>query len=55
MTDQKIPTQRVSTAPQKSNTMKWLSRIGHFLMYGGWMLLLVIVVGIIIAASTCGK
>jgi uncharacterized membrane protein YccF (DUF307 family) len=37
----------------KSKTMKILGNVGRFLMYGGWMLLMVVILGIIIAASTC--
>ncbi len=40
---------------QKTGWKKWGGRIGHFLMYGGWMVLMVVIVGIVIAASTCGK
>jgi hypothetical protein len=45
--------QGTETIKVKSKTMKILGNIGKFLMYGGWMLLMVVIVGILIAASTC--
>ncbi len=40
-----------STTVKKTGWQKWLPRIGHFLMYGGWMLILVLVLGIVILVS----
>ncbi len=34
---------------------KWLGRIGKFLMFGGWMLVVILVIGIIIAISALTK
>ncbi|MBI2831068.1 MAG: hypothetical protein HYX79_02290 [Chloroflexi bacterium] len=45
----------MNTQPKKENGKKsgFGKKFLHFLMYGGWMLLLVVIVGIVIAASTC--
>ena len=42
-----------ATVSKKKGWQKWLSRIGHFVMYGGWILLLFVIVGIVVAVSTC--
>jgi hypothetical protein len=45
--------QAVGTKKVQSRTMNILGKVGKFLMYGGWMLVMVLIVGILIAASTC--
>jgi len=35
---------------QKSRR-KWLGRLGHFLMYGGWILLAAVIIGLVILFS----
>jgi hypothetical protein len=46
----------VMEAPQVARKKRnWGSFILHFLMYGGWILVIVLVVGIIIAVSVLTK
>ncbi len=40
---------------QKSGKRKWLSRIGTFLIMGGWLLIAVLVIAIIIIVSVVFK
>jgi len=39
----------------KKGKRKWISRILNFLMYGGWLLLLVVILGIVILISVLSK
>jgi len=40
---------------EKRGKRKWLSFILNFLMYGGWLLVLAVILAIIILISTLGK
>jgi hypothetical protein len=40
---------------EKRGKRKWVGRILKFLMYGGWLLVLIFVLGIVILFSTLGK
>jgi hypothetical protein len=44
-----------TTTKGKTGKRKWLSRIGTFLMMGGWMLVVIVVFGIVIAVSILTK
>jgi hypothetical protein len=43
--------EETTTTTEKTKKRKWLGRIGHFLMYGGWILLLAVGLGVYIAIS----
>jgi len=43
----------ISTGEVKAKR-KWLGRFGQFLMYGGFILIIILIVGIVILISTCG-
>ncbi len=45
----------VGLKEEPSASKKWLGRIGKFLMYGGWMLIMVIVVAVIILIQVLTK
>ena len=45
----------ITTTKQKTGKRKWLGRIGTFLMMGGWILILAVVFGIVIAVSILTK
>lgn len=49
--------EETATTEKKTGKRKWLSRIAHFLMYGGWILVMALVVGVWVAISllTQGK
>lgn len=40
---------------EKSGKRKWLSRFVNFLMYGGWLLMVILIFGIIILFSILFK
>ncbi len=40
---------------EKSGKRKWLSRFANFLMYGGWLLIVLFIVGIITLISILSK
>ena len=40
---------------EKKGKRKWTSRILHFLMYGGWLLVLIVILGIVILISVLSK
>lgn len=51
------PTENKSETPvteEKKGKRKWLDRFLHFLMYGGFILIIILIVGIVILISTCG-
>jgi hypothetical protein len=39
---------------EKSGKRKWLSRFTNFLMYGGWLLVVLFIVGVVILISYLG-
>ena len=39
----------------KKGKRKWLGRVLNFLMYGGWLLVVVVILAIVILISTLGK
>jgi len=39
----------------KKGKRKWLSRILNFLMYGGWLLVVAVILAIVILISTLSK
>lgn len=39
----------------KKGKRKWLSRVLNFLMYGGWLLVVAVILAIVILFSTLGK
>jgi hypothetical protein len=39
---------------EKSGKRKWLSRFVNFLMYGGWLLIVLFIVGVVILISYLG-
>ncbi|MDI6762399.1 MAG: hypothetical protein QME83_05125 [Thermodesulfobacteriota bacterium] len=39
---------------EKSGKRKWLSRFANFLMYGGWLLIVLVILGIVILISYLG-
>lgn len=39
----------------KRGKRKWLGRVLNFLMYGGWLLVVAVVLAIVILISTLGK
>jgi hypothetical protein len=41
----------VTVKEEKSKKRKWLSRFANFLMYGGWLLMIIVIVGIMILVS----
>ena len=43
------------TVSQKKGGRKWLGRFGTFMMYGGWILVMIVVLGIVIAVSALTK
>ncbi|MDO8568899.1 MAG: hypothetical protein Q7R57_09350 [Dehalococcoidales bacterium] len=43
------------SAPAARKKRKWLGRIGTFLMMGGWLLVVVLVLGIIVLVSVLTK
>jgi len=46
---------KTSTTEGKKGKPKWLRRILNFLMYGGWLLVVVIILAIVILISTLSK
>lgn len=40
---------------EKKGKRKWLSRFLNFLMYGGWLLVVVFILGIVILISVLSK
>ena len=40
---------------EKTAKQKWLGRIGNFMMMGGWLLIVAVVLGIVIAVSILSK
>ena len=44
-----------TTVSKKKGWRKWLGRIGTFMMMGGWILTLILVLGIVIAVSVLTK
>ena len=40
---------------EKKGKRKWIGRFLNFLMYGGWLLLLVVILGIVILISVLSK
>ena len=44
-----------TTTKEKTGKRKWLSRIGTFLLMGGWILVLIVGVGIATAISVLVK
>ncbi len=55
MTAQSKENEKATTTKGKTGKRKWLSRFGTFLMMGGWPLILVVVLGIVIAVSILAK
>jgi hypothetical protein len=49
--DEGLKTEAVTVPKARSGWVKWGSRIGKFLLYGGWILVLFVVLGIVIAVS----
>ncbi|MDP3016511.1 MAG: hypothetical protein Q8N70_05505 [Deltaproteobacteria bacterium] len=39
---------------EKSGKRKWLSRFVNFLMYGGWLLIVLVILGVVILISYLG-
>jgi hypothetical protein len=49
-----MPEKEQPTAvPKKEGWRKWLGRFGTFLIYGGWILMFALVLGIAVIVSTC--
>ncbi len=44
-----------TTREEKKGKRKWLSRFFNFLMYGGWLLIVVFIAGIITLISVLSK
>ena len=40
---------------EKKGKRKWLGRVLNFLMYGGWLLVIVVILGIVILISVLTK
>lgn len=40
---------------EKKGKRKWLSRVLNFLMYGGWILVIVVILGIVTLISVLSK
>jgi uncharacterized membrane protein YccF (DUF307 family) len=40
---------------EKKGNRKWISRILNFLMYGGWLLVIAVIIGIAILISVLSK
>ncbi len=60
MEEKKVPTVKdkeekkdVNVVRQKKGWRKHLDRFGHFLMMGGFIVVLIAIVAIVIAVSTC--
>jgi len=43
--------EKTTATKEKTGKRKWLSRLGNFMMYGGFLLVIVLVVAIWIAVS----
>jgi len=44
----------ITIKEEKSGKRKWLSRFVNFLMYGGWLLIVLFIVGVVILISYLG-
>lgn len=44
----------VPAKEEKSGKRKWLSRFTNFLLYGGWLLIVIFIVGVVILISYLG-
>lgn len=40
---------------EKKGKWKWLNRFLHFLMYGGWLLVIIVILAIVIIVSVLTK
>ena len=56
MIETEVKEQKETTIKEeRKGKRKWVGRILNFLMYGGWLLVVAVVLGIIILISTLSK
>ncbi len=50
-----VKEQKEAVVKEEKGKRKWLSRFMNFLMYGGWLLVIIVILAIIVLISTLVK